>query len=230
MPVEVKSHKYLYNRRHWADLPSPIPSDGSDDSDDAYHMEGWSSEDDKPDTHVDSALLIKTHIRKGVPDEKRAAKYKNWDLLDTRPFRYNPLHDLESLWWVGSYFLFTRAVDIKTDGLDEAVKQLHLAQLNKQRESMDKLFFDCSQRYWVMFRDKPFSEELCSLHRSMYKAGQKMDQARDVVVRAYHYMEEDIVNREFSVQDATYTEMRRLFSSVAKRIRTRNIETIPLVI
>ena len=114
--------------------------------------------------------------------------------------------------------------------VDEAVKQLHLAQLNKQRESMDKLFFDCSQRYWVMFRDKPFSEELCSLHRSMYKAGQKMDQARDVVVRAYHYMEEDVVNREFSVQDATYTEMRRLFSSVAKRIRTRNIETVPLVI
>ena len=62
----------------------------------------------------------------------------------------------------------------------------------------------------------------------MRKIGAALDEARDILSRAYFFAERDMTNREFSVRDETYRSIRHSFSYIAKRLKKRNIHTEPL--
>lgn len=151
-----------------------------------------------------------------------------WEALMHAPLRYNPLHDLESLWWISSYFLLTHAVVDGDDAPDEKHAQARAEQLDRQCTSVERLFVDGSERHWVMIMESNFQQELCCLHRSMRKAGAAVAEARDALAKAYHYAEKDMKSREFSVRAKTYDTMRRRFSYVSKHLRKHNVKTEPL--
>ena len=118
MPVEVKAHRYLFAYYHWSEPRSPGPL---------------------------IALGLCPGLKPDTPAkaEERRLAHEAWKSLFDKPLRYNPLHDLESLWWIGSYFLLTRGV-VAEGPMDEEQQQAGKAQLQKQRTAFRRLFHSCS--------------------------------------------------------------------------------------
>ncbi len=52
---------------------------------------------------------IASHVRETSVDSNICSEIAHRGTV-LSPFRYNPLHDLESLWWIAVYFVFTTEV------------------------------------------------------------------------------------------------------------------------
>ena len=136
-------------------------------------------------------------------------------------FRYNPVHDLESLWWISAYLLVSQVFMLKGDGTDGTGEED--PRLARQRTVLQKLFTIGDERRWTMCTENGFYREVKTLHPLMRKAGRALDNARDVLARAYHYLEQDIEHRAFDVRPETYEEMRKMYTRVAKRMEAEDV-------
>ena len=137
------------------------------------------------------------------------------------PFRYNPVHDLESLWWIAVYFLMTRVVledaaNPQCDVTDHA--------LQEQFDSVERLFLEGSRRHIVMVTDSAFMSDLRTLHTSLHEPGLLLEDAREILVKAFHYLEEDIDSREFSVPQETYDGLQTILRQIAEIFSSRTVE------
>lgn len=72
----------------------------------------------------------------------------------TPPFRYNPLHDLESLWWLAVYFTLNR----ETDGAHDRVAQ---------RSAAREFFYNYQNRQHTLLIPTYFAGKLRCLHASL---------------------------------------------------------------
>ena len=70
-----------------------------------------------------------------------------------------------------------------------------------------------------------FASKLDSLHPFMQEMGLTLNDARDALVRAYHYLEKDIDNRMFSIKPETYEEMGSKYSYIADTMKEENVRT-----
>ena len=97
----------------------------------------------------------------------------------TVPFRYNPLHDLESLWWVLAYLLLMRPTDIEDDTPGRYEKQLGYfdAAFKDVDDVMERL---------EMFKDEyKFPEGLKLLHARLEPVAKLLDWTRDNLLIQY---------------------------------------------
>ena len=220
MPVEVKAHRYYFNGRYWDDPRTPVPSDSSsdDDDDDPVILALKRRRPAAPERPPEPKPVF-------IPDPEHTMKHRNWLVINKRPIRYNPIHDVEALWWVTTYFLMTRTVAADVDSLDEEGKRVRDAHIETLHESAQRLFLDHTRRLYAFKSESDFSRELGSLHRSLRKVGLAMDDARSAIVRAYHYVERDIENREFSIQDEMYDTFAYHLECASKYLRTRDVQT-----
>lgn len=63
------------------------------------------------------------------------------------PLRYNPLHDLESLWWVGVYFLLKREIfPFASDGASLVGEDPIVWDREEQRTCADEVFYSTDAR------------------------------------------------------------------------------------
>ena len=144
-----------------------------------------------------------------------------------KPFRYNFLHDLESLWWISAYLLMSRTLIYDEDeGEDpeENAKQ-DAEEQAVQRTSVRKLFTVGDERSWAMRSETGFYGELESLHPFMREMGVALDDARDALVRAYHYLEKDIDKRASEIHPELYEDMCRQYTKVARRMEADGTKT-----
>jgi hypothetical protein len=76
------------------------------------------------------------------------------------PFRYNPLHDVESIWWIGVWLLFCHrdtATTVETSLEDAQAQLLHVQKLfprvlksrNFNHETVSSLAFPSSRNLFV---------------------------------------------------------------------------------
>ena len=194
--MEVKAHEYLFQGHYYGDPRPPRKRRRRED------------------------LTVKTAT------DTAASAYRERKFY-IKPFRYNFLHDLESLWWISAYLLMSRTLIYDEDeGEDpeENAKQ-DAEEQAVQRTSVRKLFTVGDERSWAMRSETGFYRELESLHPFMREMGIALDDARDALVRAYHYLEMDIDKRASEVHLELYEEMCRRYIKLAKRMEADGTRT-----
>ncbi|KAJ3557297.1 hypothetical protein NM688_g1545 [Phlebia brevispora] len=100
-------------------------------------------------------------------------------------FRYNALHDMESLWWVAVYAIFNREVDAP---LDDG----HNTASEKQRLHAENMFGNREDRFHTLVMPRGFVQKIPSLHPSIRHAACILDNMRRSLVRWYHKVEADL--------------------------------------
>ena len=105
------------------------------------------------------------------------------------PFRYNPLHDLESIWWIAAYFVLGHEVDIGDPG-DELDYEEYLRAAEQQRAAYS-LFSTGENRYPELLAGFLSSRLIPQLHPHIRPAGTALEWCRDHLIRAYYKVEAD---------------------------------------
>jgi hypothetical protein len=140
------------------------------------------------------------------------------------PFTYNPLHDLESIWWVATFFLFHH---FPTGGHDR-----HLLDID-----VDKLFptSDQSSRMLAFTLDDLFEEMVGHLPIDLQMHGNALEICRQILLRAYRSAEStaasDISKAAFDPQ--VHNKLRDIFRQLhddsgslaasAKELKTQSL-------
>ncbi|KAJ3555477.1 hypothetical protein NM688_g2556 [Phlebia brevispora] len=139
---------------------------------------------------------------------------------DTRihEFHYNPLHDLESLWWNALYFTVNREVD--DDGEQEDSTYDRAAQLRLA----DELFYHGSKRLDAFMYTGFLEQRLKCLHPSLVEMTTVLLDIRDVLRDAYRRAEEAIDRITFDVAEDIYGDFRRRFQKAAKSLDNKDVK------
>lgn len=110
------------------------------------------------------------------------------------PFRYNVLHDLESLWWVAVFFIFkTQVVDTSKDADAQA-----LPVSDAQRVSAEQLFHDRNERLSVMTDTGVFALHIRNIHPTLQPLAEQLETLRRSLIKAYKKAEKDLPSPKFN--------------------------------
>ncbi|OSX58053.1 hypothetical protein POSPLADRAFT_1061146 [Postia placenta MAD-698-R-SB12] len=162
MAVEVECMKYLYFDNQPAVAPNNASTYSLDELEDAA-FQSQAPADAKPDQ----------------PGPKRPA------------FRYNPLHDVESLWWLSTYFVFNKVV-VLVNGLKPSMDAELKGSYNMQLFYASQLFWTQRGREWAITKPGEFSEEVIHLHAVARPAGYLLDKMRRLLHDQYKLIEETL--------------------------------------
>ncbi|KAI0943401.1 hypothetical protein AcW1_002572 [Taiwanofungus camphoratus] len=142
----------------------------------------------------------------GLPVRKLDANKRT----DSR-FRYNPLHDLESVWWVAVYFLFKKKV-VRDSGEDPAFKK----RLKTQMVYARGLFYDKAVRGNVMRPGDVFFEKLCCLDSVVQALGQILEELRQELTDRYCQAERQVATIDHKVADGLHKRFSKAFRDMSK--------------
>ncbi|PSR77010.1 hypothetical protein PHLCEN_2v8109 [Hermanssonia centrifuga] len=120
------------------------------------------------------------------------------------PFRYNAIHDFESLWWLTTYYVFK--MEAVVDRTSTSLPKPQLKNLEQQRAHADKLSYDRSWRDVVMLNTDAFIESVHALDPSVRPFGMIMEQWRKKILRAYYQAEETLIPDAKSAMQGLYSE------------------------
>ncbi|KAJ3557294.1 hypothetical protein NM688_g1548 [Phlebia brevispora] len=194
MAVEVDEQEYLFPQER-------LPSRDSSNQNRPLALSEEASSRDVP--------------LKSPSKEHSSAEYKPPD------FHYNPLHDLESLWWVAVHFLFTKEA---IDNLKERSKEPGAGVSEEQRLYADKFFTNRNGRGSAMLLSHAFAKAVKALHPSLRGAGAILEDIRQKIVASYREAESDLSSIEHAqCGDDLHTVMRNLLLDVAESSSLKNI-------
>ena len=183
-----------------------------------------SSDTDDHGASADAAVTSAT-TRTPSPDSSQSDSPVN--PIFRMPFRYNPLHDLESLWWMSLYFAAGRVV--VDDGTGHTwSEEEEAAQINMQLESFPRLFCDPLFRLQIMSGNRRFVEETQALHPSVSCFRRPLDSSRASLSAAFRWVEQDIQTREFAPPISVYNGLRQGWFAIAKHLMLQDIVVKPL--
>ncbi len=127
------------------------------------------------------------------------------------PFRYNPIHDFESLWWLAIHLMLKiDALYINEQGPPPARS---LDELREQRNWSLFLSYDQTERLIALSDSYKFQEMLCSLHPSVKPYGSALDTWRSRITSAHRQAQQT------PIPDAD-TAMRGLYDAFSKDLFT----------
>ena len=129
---------------------------------------------------------------------------------DPVSFTYNPLHDLESIWWIATSFIFQY---FTIDGHDR--QQLD--------EDVDKLFptTQLSSRHAAFTYQPRYEQMISHLPTELQKHGQTLNLLRRGLLNAYKFAESDLGTiKETSLNEPLYKLLRTAFQSLQKDYRS----------
>ncbi|GJE95048.1 hypothetical protein PsYK624_112270 [Phanerochaete sordida] len=117
----------------------------------------------------------------GAADNNRTGEDASPSSSPAIPFRYNPLHDLESVFWLCLFLLLAA-----TFKRDEKLSSSQLAAFSeKQEELYSRIFNDVTERIGIMTEADTFSELNSGLHPLVSKIMAQLDGMRDVLIKAF---------------------------------------------
>lgn len=186
MSVEVEHHDYLY--RAAGNIEPSSPMDPLSDSED--------SEDSDPTQTFASAIgVTETSDQDPLdPEQERT------ESTAETPFRYNPLHDLESLYWLALFLLFAGRLVSAGDGAVE----ISAGHRQAQQQLSKVLFCDLAFRMNVM-RQGVSRIHLMTLHPRIAEIMILLDGIRSNLTQAFVKSEENLeAPIPFSVAKYTY--------------------------
>ncbi|KAI5993480.1 hypothetical protein EDD15DRAFT_895360 [Pisolithus albus] len=132
--------------------------------------------------HIDSSITheVRTGTLGFMANEVEAQEYLFYDPIDPVecPFRFNPLHDMESLWWIAAWTLYYHVDQEGSRPSSEQITQFH------------KLFPGRlpSARFATFYT--PLDYEM--LPASFQRAGRLVNYMRREIKRAYSESEEEL--------------------------------------
>lgn len=107
------------------------------------------------------------------------------------PFRYSPLHDLESLWWVALYFLLKRRC-VPNDDLPIPSPFERRWVLEDQVKCAEEVFYGAETRGLIMQNADYFCGKVVPLvHPAMQGVGRNLDYSRGLLVQSYEDVEKN---------------------------------------
>lgn len=149
-----------------------------------------------PASAVDVSEAVDRVLKRGVAERDGLAApspLQDEDEYKIPPFQYNPLHDLESLWWVAVYFVVMREIvrpgDDPNSDPTESVSQ-------PQQEYARKLFSDYETRLWTFLGFGKFPRDAKVLPAHTNKLILALDRLRQDLYNAYSAWEYDFEKPE----------------------------------
>ena len=148
-------------------------------------------------------------------------------------FRYFPLHDLESLWWIAAHFIIGRvvthedpnALEARSGGDDELDETYRL----KHMEFAEETFGRDGARINVLTAGFYFFSMLDFLHPAVRDAGDLLQESRLALVKAYKTAEKDLHNMDFhSSADGVYEMLRDCFMAIAEKFKDADFWMVPV--
>ncbi|KAJ3556690.1 hypothetical protein NM688_g1890 [Phlebia brevispora] len=133
-------------------------------------------------------------------------------------FRYNPLHDLEALWWIAVYFTVNREVD-SANGEETGIQ----GATSSQRHFAQQLFYDLNKRQTVMLSSTWFENQLECLHPSLEDVGYVLNDMLILLRTAYTAAEKSIELIDFDIADGAYGQMCANIQEAAEICKKANI-------
>ena len=118
-------------------------------------------------------------------------------------FRYNPLHDLESLWWIAVWFVIGGTLRITPPKSCDCIPDHYATQpwykeelqrLQLQRQVAKELFVTRQTRVEVLTSSTWFGANICTLHYSIGRIGSALNAIRRMLVISYSQAEKDCEN------------------------------------
>lgn len=200
MAIEVQRQHYVFQPSALDNLPLPDIPASFNLSDEVRKMEEGQESTSSPPISPPCLYLL-------LPPEV--------------PFRYNPLHDLESLWWVAVYFVFKREIDIDVERSDQAAERREA-----QRWAANNLFQSQDTRDSTITKDR-FEDYLKYLHPSTRPIGDQLNKLRRKLAAAYRNAEEDAASIDHTAADGLHEAFSTSFRKIVKYLRKKPINLQP---
>jgi hypothetical protein len=124
---------------------------------------------------------LKYHYRPLLPQEVSDDPRARVKPTLPPPFRYNPLHDVESIWWVGVWFLFCHRDKTTTSTAD-------LADAQTQLEHVQELFprvLNSSDRFSKFQSQGAFFSGISVLPESFHEPAELLEWGRQTLLRRF---------------------------------------------
>ena len=145
--------------------------------------------------------------------------------LSLPKLRYNPLHDLESLWWIAAQFIIARAVTPE-DGCEWSEEDR--SYFEKHAQFTREVYRTKGARHLVMTTPFFFILRLELLHPAVRSVGQALRNSRRALVRAYKEAEMDAHTVDFHSADGVHEMLRDCFASVSRQFEEKDVRMVPI--
>jgi hypothetical protein len=133
------------------------------------------------------------------PAEIDLFKLKVASRLPAVTFRYNPLHDLESLWWIAVWMMFNHRTEREPSSEDEESQ-------SRYAERLFPRIIDGSGRLDALKNHVVFLNMLLCLPEAFYTAASKLESIRQALVQHYYLAEGDT-----EINEAAFRDIHELF-------------------
>ena len=143
---------------------------------------------------------------------------------DLPPFRYNILHDFESLWWDCLFLLVNR--EIKSTKLTKDYTWPWRWQGNKRITAWGPVLGGTRSeinpwtRQCVLELDERFDRVALPLVCAIKKAGAEFNKVRKSLVAAYKKAEEDVTKIDYSSAAGLHDAFKQAFEALSKEVKT----------
>ncbi|KAI0924857.1 hypothetical protein AcV7_007226 [Taiwanofungus camphoratus] len=190
--------------------------DDTDDTDDSSTP---------PPEPIESSEAIDAVAESSLPDPNVADWEPETQVKQKPGVRYNPLHDLESCWWVAVYFLFNyRVVRVG----NSAPSSDYDRKLEGQMRYAKRLFYgDLASRISTLTDVGVFIDAVGNLHSSVKGTGVMLEDARKRLIKRYREGEKDLATLNHTVADGIHAKIEKQFIEKSKILSAKNVEIGP---
>ncbi|KIP01109.1 hypothetical protein PHLGIDRAFT_123659 [Phlebiopsis gigantea 11061_1 CR5-6] len=211
MAIEVNLHAYVHKptRRRARKGVGPnlvAKLSGAKQEDDV--LPAWSATGELKHNTTRTSLHLNTIVEDELPRRHKARVAKR----APRPaFKYNPLHDLESVWWVAVY-VWLCSCPVKNDAkMDQAAWS---ERLQAHARLATRVFRNNDFRRSFLSVEDTLTEELELLLPSFAAIGEELDAVRETIMCTYLEAEEDTSMITFQVAEHAYEDILDSLSAI----------------
>ncbi|KAF7799144.1 hypothetical protein EIP86_010375 [Pleurotus ostreatoroseus] len=145
------------------------------------------------------------------------------------PARYNPLHDLESLWWVAVYFLLKWEVEYEDSEATPQTSNEIDWDRESQRKYADEVFYDRFTRFQIMTMPDMFSCNVQDvIHPTLFPTVEIMERMRLALGERYTQLEQDPASIDYHCADGFHETLAAGFREIAELTNMQHVKLIPL--
>lgn len=146
---------------------------------------------------------------------------QDFEEYEFHQFRYNPLHDLESLWWISVYFSFHSM-------LSPGKRKTTSHGTEAQRIALAKYFYNFSNRYDALEIQGIFANSLRCLYPTLRTLAQILEDLRILLRTAYVDAEKSIDLLNFNVAAEYYDRLSSYLQEAAEYSGEKRVKTWPI--
>lgn len=222
MATEVESQRYLYSKDY--------DDDESDEDDEAINTKKWVTEAKQRrtiagETDAVAAGKVATAV---AAAEVPAAPLEEPTIPLPRPdiFKHNPLHDLESVFWVSVWIVVCSEFFKNNPNFTDEQWQ---AYLDRHSEFAMLLFCDQSFRQSAISSSLTFLSGFNGLLPQLGNTAHRLDQFRRRLLRRYKLAEKSLGEPEYQVEfpkvaGKLHQKMIDLFDTSTKNLRKKDLK------